>query len=745
MEPAAHSARPEKNIGVQSYHDHVTNVVKKASYNANRACCYLKGNGQEFKQSVIDAAVCHDLGKLDTKNQKILTSGSKKSLPVKHEDAGSAYLIKNELVPAAILAGRHHAGLPNLYEEKKKGKLFLRDEEVFSRTEKYLGNYVSEHNQFIKNQSLPPKKIKNTENWNWNGLRFRLALSCLVDADHSDTACHYENENLCISPHRRWKERLNRLESYVESLFKKAPYNDRNILRRDIFHGCKNAALNQGIVACDSPVGTGKTTAVMAYLLKAAIEKKLRHIFVVLPYTNIIKQSVETYRKALVLPGEDESAIIAEHHHQADFEHLNTRHLATRWKSPIIVTTAVQFFETIAACQPTILRKFHELPGSAVFIDEVHSAIPSWLWPQMWIWVKELVADWSCHFVMASGSLPKFWKFPQISKSSENVPEIVPERIRRVANSAELIRIEYRTVSKPLVLSELTELILSSIGPRLVIMNTVQSAAVVAKELYSLSDKVGGSVLHLSTALCPADRDNVVSWIEKRLEDKNDLSWTLVATSCVEAGMDFSFASAFRERCSTSSLIQIGGRANRHADKYRAKIWDFCIDTNESLLNQHPAFRVSRMVLNELFIENKMNNLSSMELATEAMRREIMSGYDRKAERIKDKERKYDYPEVAKLCRVIASDTRIVIVSPDIVQALKQKAKIHYTVLLRNSVQLWPQKIEYLSIEELLSYPGLYKMPEGYYDGANDDSRPCFGYMKGLLPLVYAQRDGLVI
>jgi CRISPR-associated endonuclease/helicase Cas3 len=99
----------------------------------------------------------------------------------------------------------------------------------------------------------------------------------------------------------------------------------------------------------------------------------------VLPYTNIIKQSVEIYREALVLPEERPEDVVAEHHHQADFEDVSLRQLATLWRAPVIVTTAVQFFETLASHHPARLRKLHELPSSAVFVDETHAAIPSHL------------------------------------------------------------------------------------------------------------------------------------------------------------------------------------------------------------------------------------------------------------------------------------------------------------------------------------------------------------------------------
>jgi hypothetical protein len=79
----------------------------------------------------------------------------------------------------------------------------------------------------------------------------------------------------------------------------------RNELRSRVYDSCRSASPDHLIWACDSPVGSGKTTAIMAYLLQAATALNLRHIFVVLPYTNIVRQSTETYRQALTLPGEN--------------------------------------------------------------------------------------------------------------------------------------------------------------------------------------------------------------------------------------------------------------------------------------------------------------------------------------------------------------------------------------------------------------------------------------------------------
>ena len=143
---------------------------------------------------------------------------------------------------------------------------------------------------------------------------WRVVSACLrsFDADHGDTARHYGQEQELDSPEPRWAERLKALDHYVSKLAEDDPAGTRTKLRQDIYEACRSAPVDPAMRACDSPVGTGKTTAVMAHLLNVALAKKLRHIFVVLPYTNIIKQSVERYQRALVLPDENPDEIIAE-------------------------------------------------------------------------------------------------------------------------------------------------------------------------------------------------------------------------------------------------------------------------------------------------------------------------------------------------------------------------------------------------------------------------------------------------
>lgn len=739
MIPVAHS--PRGCVPAQAYREHVENVRRLAKANAERATVCHTGNSVKFVDAVEAAAIYHDLGKLDEANQEILRRESHDPLNVDHEDAGVAELIRLRRRESAVLVAAHHAGLFSNEKERAKQERIFRNLKVADHVNKQLDRYTALH----ETSGCPRPAWIDSGQLHRCGFTRRIALSCLVDADHSDTARHYGNELPHSPVDPRWAERLNALDRYAASL----PQGDserertRNELRRRVYDACRSADIHPALRSCDAPVGTGKTTAVMAHLLRVAQERQgkqpIRHIFVVLPYTNIIKQSVEVYRRALVLPDESPDEVVAEHHHQADFEDVALRQLATLWRAPIIVTTAVQFFETLASHHPARLRKLHELPGSAVFIDEMHAAMPSHLWPQVWRWLETWAMEWGGHVVLASGSLPRFWELSQFvepPKQADEVPDLVPESLRLELQVAEKGRITPRRKIDPFNCEGLIKWVIEAKGPRLVILNTVQSAAVVADRM----NKAGYDVLHLSTALAPVHREAVVKRIEARLRENNDADWTLVATSCVEAGMDFSFRTGFRESCSTASLIQVTGRVNRGGRHTDAVVWDFRI--LDSMLRQHPGFTVSRRVLDRLFEEALVELRSPSELAKEAMRREVTDGQEQRAREIREAEDGMEYPQVSELCCVIESDTRIVVIDPILVEALRQRTKVDHRQLLRHSVQIWVAKVVTLPVAPVFSsrYPTddsniLYEWKAPY--------DPDFlGYMAGVMPILEGLREG---
>lgn len=725
----AHSKGKNPPVPAQSYYKHISSVLRRAEKNIKNLAPYYKGNYEYLCESVQAAAFSHDLGKLDDENQKVLSQGGSKGLPINHVDGGTLNLLENDSVESALLVYSHHKGLPSIPEERSsKAELFLRDPQIAKHSEKYLMEYIDKHIQ----SGFPKfEKCKNL-NSDWTGLSRRIALSCLVDADHGDTASNYKQEYTFTEIETKWTERLKALDNYVNNLGQNSEKTPRNLLRRKIYDACREADTIPPFYSCDSPVGTGKTTAIMAHLLKTAIAKNLRHIIVVLPYTNIIKQSVEIYRNALLLPGEKADEIVAEHHHQADFESIQTRQFSTLWKTPIIVTTAVQFFETIASNHPSKLRKLHELPGSGIFIDETHAAIPNYLWPQTWKWLKEFSNKWGCHFVFASGSLPRFWELKNMLEIKEKLPELIPDELRNEALKQETQRVKPLRHNSVLDEKGLIDLILSKPGPRLVIMNTVQSAAVLAQSMR----KSCNDVFHLSTALAPIHRELILELIKQRLQYGVE-DWTLVSTSCIEAGVDFSFRSAFRERAGAANLIQTGGRVRRNNENFIGTLIDFRIQS--PLYNRHPAFTVASQVLEKLFEENKVETDSPADLITEALRRELMSDTE-KHKRLIKMEDEMNYPEVETLYKVIASDTRLVIVDKSLIKKLENHQKVDPKEINRKSVQLWLNKINKLSIGFVKGYEdsGLYEWPYDY--------DPAFlGYMKGILPLLELGYEGYQI
>ena len=741
----AHSPQPENEIPAQPYAEHIENVIASSVRHAGGLTADATDR-RLLKLAVRLAAEFHDIGKLEPENQAILSVGGSGRLPVNHVDAGVAHLLK---VPpqlaaqlAAILVFSHHRGLPDYTEHRTRDAgLPFRDLEsdesgriTKDHTDGHLEGYLRLHLSTI--ESTGQSTYSNTQRRSDLSILLRLALSCLVDADHFDTARNYGQTFSVTSPKLEPAARLELLDRYVAGLAGDKE-DERTQLRQDVYRACRNAdPSSESVLACDSPVGSGKTTAIMAHLLKVATTRKLRRVFVVLPYTNIIDQSVRVYRKSLVRMDESPDRIVAAHHHRAEFGSLAARHLTYLWNNPIVVTTAVQFFETLAACRTGALRKLHQVAGSAIFIDEAHAALPAHLWPIAWKWMQELKTDWGCHFVVGSGSLSRFWELPEFVDLPPTVPDLVNVHVRDESLDLEATRVTYQSHSKPMSLTTLEPWLLQLPGPRLLIVNTVQSAAVIARHLadWESRDNWQSShpqVEHLSTALTPTDRASTLNRVIKRLRNKEDRDWTLVATSCVEAGVDFSFRTGIRERACLNSLLQIAGRVNRGSEYESADVWDVQL-VYDSWLRPHPTFEHSSIVLGELFNERRV----SVSSCTEALRREIRRSRLKKDELLKA-ECALNFPKVAELFRVINSPTLTAVVDESLREMIESGQRLPSQELQNGSVQIYGSRASEWALREFDHMPGLFAWELGY--------DPFLGFMAGVLPLVDGGAKGYVV
>jgi CRISPR-associated endonuclease Cas3-HD len=728
MKYYAHSPRKEKDIPAQSYESHINEVIRRARSMGVEVSKYAAFSPDDFLQTVEIAAQFHDLGKLDLKNQEVL-SGKKsaKRLPVEHTDAGTAYVFGAKSYPAAIAIQAHHIGYPDFIKEQEKEDNMFRDTErseavsqtVQEHVDKTLPELVAIH------QSLMDKHDKPVPISHFKGnqqVAFRMVLSCLADADHTDTAVNYRDYPTTESPVLlRAAERLEKLNEYVAQLPQDKDENERLSLRREMYKVCRDAEITERISSCDSPVGSGKTTAVMGHLLRQAEKRGLRRIFVVLPFTNIITQSVAIYRKALCLEGENPEAVVAELHHRADFKDPEIRHLTALWQAPIIVTTAVTFFETLASNSVATLRRLHELPGSAIFVDESHAALPVTLLPLAWQWINTYADEWGCYWVLASGSLCRFWEIDEINtrKMPRVIPELVPDALRKRLTTFEHNRVIYTYEPNPKTAKEIVEWLSKFPGPRLIIFNTVQSAAVVAQ---CLANQYGRRhVEHLSTALTAEDRKKIVNQVKERLNNKDDTDWTLVATSCVEAGVDFSFRTGFRELGSLVSLLQTAGRVNREGYYADAEIRAFKV-AEVGQLRTHPMLKDAAAVLARYF---EKDIAIEPELSTQSIHEEIILGGRQSTDKedLVRQEEISRFPLVEKGFKVINTDTRLTIVDEELIKRIENYEKVQWQEVQKKSVMIWGYKIENLHIPKVKD--GLYKW--------NLDYDNFLGYMAGLL------------
>ena len=721
----AHSAKGD--VPAQSYTEHAQNVRALAESYAEEMRKFALADFSLFLQIIRKAAEYHDLGKLHPENQQVLSGElPAKSLPLNHVDAGSAHFLSEDTFSgfSAAVIHAHHRGYPNFIHEKTKDFPF-RDEQLREQVDKALSHLETIHHSLISSSDSAIEENISMD----RSVYLRLLLSCLSDADHTDTARNYRQyPSSDKTVELRAAERLKQLDEYIDEKRRSAEaYGigdaERNVLRNSMYLECRNSSVTGNVSSCDSPVGSGKTTAVMAHLLAQAEKRGLRRIFIVLPFTNIITQSVDVYRKALTLPGENPSDVVAELHHRADFESLDARHLTALWRSPIIVTTAVSFFETFASNTPSSLRRLHELPGSAVFVDESHAALPSTLLPLAWKWIKTFADEWGCYWVLASGSLNRFWNIPEIANPDGQttkaypVPEIVSDKLRFKLSHYESQRIAYQSDLSEKSETELADWILQFAGPRIVILNTVQSAAVLAK---FLAERCGRkNVEHISTALTPDDRRKTVERVKMRLKDADDSDWTLVATSCVEAGMDFSFRNGFREVGSLSSLLQAAGRVNREGLSEDSEMWSFCI-SEAGLLKKNPGLESAARVLKRYLRDGREISPS---LSTEAIQDELrMFGTSKQRTFLVDSESNDDFPTVEREFKVIDANTCLAVVDVNIAEAVRN-GNINWRELQTKSVHVSKYKLEELHVP--LLHDELY-----YWNLQYDDFT---GYMAGII------------
>lgn len=517
----------------------------------------------------------HDLGKYSRAFQKRLEGSSKQ---VDHATAGALALVKHwsrngsEQAAARLLAyaiAGHHAGLPDYGTSEADHNACLRKR--LARTD-HVEDYSAGYTEIIIPDAPTTFPLQPGPAPGFQFSFFtRMLFSCLVDADSlnteafSDPTKHALRKRDTVDSKRTtelFKQLKQQFYAYRSAKFH-TPRGDIDRWRTEIFEETIQRAKDpRGLFSLTLPTGSGKTQVSLGFALEHAVKHSLRRILYVIPYTSIIEQNAQEFRDILgaehVL--EHHSNFQHEQHREGSeaFETTERQKLAEEnWELPLIVTTNVQFFESLFAARRSSTRKLHNIAGSIIILDEAQMMNGGFFRPCLYA-LDELVRNYGCSVLFCTATQPPASKLLPHATIQETVadPQYRYEQFERV-------QVQF---DGKMSWTELTEQIAEEGGQALCIVNTRGNA----RELYTtLSGRYAEDELyHLSARMCPKHRRDILDTVKKRLQD--NLPCILVSTQLIEAGVDIDFPTVYRELAGIDSIAQAAGRCNRNGRLQRA-------------------------------------------------------------------------------------------------------------------------------------------------------------------------------
>lgn len=517
---------------------------------------HLKGTGElaetfaaEFGAAA-NGKLCglaHDIGKYSDEFQLRLRGGKK----VDHATAGAIECFKIKAAFEAVCVIGHHSGLPNVGH---KDADTTESQTFFGRKLRAeqggIPDYRKNWNGHI---ALPQDYFRPSGRGFATAFYIRMLYSCLVDADYIDTET-FMNGDAGRGNYEPLSALCDKLTAYISKW--NNPTREIDILRQKILNSCiEKASAPRGIFSLTVPTGGGKTVASMAFALNHAVANSMKRIIYVIPYTSIIEQNAKVFRDIL---GQEN---VVEHHSQVSYElsenadELEYRSaLATEnWDAPVIVTTAVQFFESLYANRSSKCRKLHNIANSVIIFDEAQMIPSNNLRPCVAA-IAELVRAYNATAVLCTATQPAIDGMLLEYSKKESVVELCPdvdgmfEKFRRTSFEKEGRLTTDELVSR-----------LESQQQVLCIVNTRKFA----QEVYEALPSEGR--FHLSTLMCPVHRKQKLDEIRERL--KSGKTCRVVSTSLIEAGVDVDFPRVFREMAGLDSILQAAGRCNREGKR----------------------------------------------------------------------------------------------------------------------------------------------------------------------------------
>lgn len=413
----------------------------------------------------------------------------------------------------------------------------------------------------------------------------RMLFSALVDADYIETEAHFEGNSDGSKNYRpmgadlQAEQAFRILAKHLTKLEKESSASEKvKRMRKQLLNDCLNSATNsRGIFTLTAPTGAGKTLAMLAFALKHAVtHSEIRRVVMIVPFLSIIEQTANVYRDLLASFGPH---YVLEHHTLADLkskvenkpeesdnedEARRTAHLLTEnWDAPLVLTTSVQFFESLFANRPSKCRRLHRLANSIILFDEVQTLPPRIAVPSL-ATLSHLAERYGCTVVFSTATQPAFTHLDENIKQYATMgwkPEAITTESQSLFAQARRVNIEWKideSSSWEIVANELAR---NENVRSLCIVNLKRHAI---KLVNLLRQGLGEDELfHLSTNMCPAHRHKVLSEVRERLSPDKRLPCRLISTQCVEAGVDLDFPVVWRALGPLDGIAQAAGRCNR--------------------------------------------------------------------------------------------------------------------------------------------------------------------------------------
>ena len=584
----------------------------------------------------------HDIGKYSLAFQDKIKNNSNRQ--VDHSTAGAKACFEKGGMYSFMsycIAG-HHSGLPDYGSSSDPGNAPT----LQGRKKKHIedcGAYKSEiHIPEIKTLPFDPQ---NSPDPDFSlGVFIRMLYSCLVDANFLDTEYFMKEGRTQRETGEEPAVLLEKLKKHVAGWLLNEDTETVNGRRTEILRHCFEwGHKERGIFQLTVPTGGGKTIASLAFALQHAVENQMDRVIYVIPYTSIIEQNAAVFRKIL---GEQN---VLENHYNVDYEsteELKPMQLASEnWDKPVVVTTNVQFFESLFANKSSKCRKLHNIANSVIIFDEAQMVPTDYRKPCIAV-MEELAANFGSSIVLCTATQPALSPFFQREMPVTELCPRVEEQFRFFE------RVTFQNVG---TISE-DELIekLQKEEQALCIVNTKKRA----QRLYQKMK--GEGVFHLSTAMYPKHRRRVLDKIRQLVKDGKRC--ILISTSLVEAGVDLDFCTVYRQLAGVDSMIQAAGRCNREGKRAAQDSFAylFQFEEKEYVPGQQLQIDVSKMLLSE---GEDISSLHGIEKYFEALYHFRGESLDKKKIFEEFKDKRYNFAKAAKEFKLIEENTLTVFIS----------------------------------------------------------------------------------